>query len=158
MSGMKPMGRITRITIHHSFTKDGRLLNDTEAIRRYHIHTLGWSDIGYHYVIEDLAEGDAQVVNARPIEFQGAHARGENEGNIGICLVGNFDVAEPTRMKYAALARLLIGLQKKYCIEWPQIVGHVYYSHKTCPGRKFNWLKLAQIIETVRGVKFTFED
>jgi N-acetylmuramoyl-L-alanine amidase len=69
------------IVIHHSASK-----RDVTAreIREWHMRK-GWSDIGYHYVIE----GDAKVVRGRRPNVTGAHSRGFNRDSIGICIVGD---------------------------------------------------------------------
>ena len=44
------MRRIKKVIIHCSATPEGRDVK-TETIRQWHLDK-GWSDIGYHYVIE----------------------------------------------------------------------------------------------------------
>lgn len=76
------MRRIDEIIIHCSDSPEGR--NDkAEDIRKWH-KQRGFSDIGYHYVI-DL---DGTVEQGRPIEQAGAHCTGHNRNSIGICYIG----------------------------------------------------------------------
>lgn len=76
------MRRIDEIIIHCSDSPEGR--NDkAEDIRKWH-KQRGFSDIGYHYVI-DL---DGTVEQGRPIEQAGAHCTGHNSNSIGICYIG----------------------------------------------------------------------
>lgn len=76
------MRRIDEIIIHCSDSPEGR--NDkAEDIRKWH-KQRGFSDIGYHYVI-DL---DGTVEKGRPIEQAGAHCTGHNRNSIGICYIG----------------------------------------------------------------------
>lgn len=53
-------------------------------IREWHVKGRGWSDIGYHYVIQ--RGGLIEV--GRPIGIAGAHARGFNSRSVGVCMVG----------------------------------------------------------------------
>ena len=76
---------IDTVVIHASVTYPHQDIGTAE-IRRWHL-SRGWSDIGYHYVI-DLA-GKCQI--GRPLALQGAHVRGFNETSIGICYVGGLD-------------------------------------------------------------------
>lgn len=76
------MRRIDKIILHCSDSPEGR--NDkAEDIRKWH-KKRGFSDIGYHYVI-DL---DGTVEKGRPIEQAGAHCTGHNRNSIGICYIG----------------------------------------------------------------------
>jgi len=54
------------IIIHHTGAEE----KDTAQVRRYHL-SLGWQDIGYHYVIER----DGKVVPGRSLELVGATVR-----------------------------------------------------------------------------------
>lgn len=76
------MREITHIVVHHSASP---LTATAALIRRHHIEENGWTDIGYHLVVE--ANGDS--IRGRPIDRAGAHCRGHNATSIGICLVGN---------------------------------------------------------------------
>ena len=59
------MRKINKIILHCSATPSGRAVS-VDTIRRWH-KKRGWSDIGYHYVIQlngDINEG-------RPVERMG---------------------------------------------------------------------------------------
>lgn len=70
------------VTVHCSATKDNEAC-DISLIRKWH-QDKGWSDVGYHYVIQP----DGEVQLGRPISRQGAHVAGANQFNIGVCLIG----------------------------------------------------------------------
>ena len=61
------MRKITEIIIHCTATRPDAECT-VESIRRYH-RSLGWHDIGYHYVIYP----DGSVHSGRPVEQAGAH-------------------------------------------------------------------------------------
>ena len=86
------MRDINKIIIHCSATPEGRDVN-TETIRQWHT-AKGWSDIGYHYVIEL----DGSVNMGRDIDRIGAHTKGHNTGSIGICYVGGMDAVSYIHM------------------------------------------------------------
>jgi N-acetylmuramoyl-L-alanine amidase len=126
------MRQIDKIIIHCSATPEGRDVK-TEEIRRWHIEERGWSDIGYHYVVEL----DGSVNMGRHTDSIGAHTRGENTGSIGICYVGgmdaNMELAKDTRTEAQkkGLRCLISDLKKKYGTL--TIHGHNEYSTKECP-------------------------
>uniref|UniRef100_A0A6M3KW65 Putative N-acetylmuramoyl-L-alanine amidase n=1 Tax=viral metagenome TaxID=1070528 RepID=A0A6M3KW65_9ZZZZ len=124
------------IILHHSLTKDGETVS-WQAIRRYHLD-LGWSDIGYHFGIE-LVNDHYEILLGRMSNVIGAHCRngGMNAQSLGICFVGNFDIAPPDgRM-------LLLGFKLIHCLltvfEIPKgnIFGHCDFANRTCPGELF---------------------
>lgn len=80
------MREIKYLVIHCSFTPEGRDVK-TEEIKRWHTQERGWSDIGYHIVIEL----DGTVHEGRPVERIGAGVKGHNKNAIHICYVGGMD-------------------------------------------------------------------
>ena len=106
------MRDISEIIVHCSATSRGRDV-DTKEIRRWHTEDNGWSDIGYHFVIE--LDGDIGV--GRPQEKSGAHCKGKNSTSIGVCYVGGVaenGTAEDTRTDEQKVSlETLLGLLKK---------------------------------------------
>ena len=123
------MRTLSRIIIHHSASP--RETTTLEDIRGWH-KSRGFTDIGYHYIIE----GDGTIREGRPINTVGAHCRGHNRTSIGICVVGNNLEAEHkwTGSQVMRL-RLLLGRLKDECGTLA-IVGHrdVPGAVTLCPG------------------------
>jgi len=143
---LEPMGRITAVTVHHEGSAEGdddTGLGDVAArlrrIRASHLDRLHAGDIGYHYVIDRAG----RVWECRPIEYQGAHAgNGEaNRGNIGICVLGNFERQELTEEQKTSLATLLVRLMREHGIGADRVYTHREIKKKfgltptLCPGR-----------------------
>jgi len=83
-------------TIHHTVTtSDPQTLNDSRQlmndIRSWHI-AQGWSDIGYHFVIDRAG----RIFQGRhnpwlsTRDVRGAHAWDANISSVGIALIGQF--------------------------------------------------------------------
>lgn len=134
--------RPTRIILHHSLTKDGRLVS-WDAIRRYHTYDLGWRDIGYHFGIE-LVGATYEILIGRMLNEQGAHTRGLNDGSIGICFVGNFDLEFPDPRMWDLGLKLVGSLCEVLRIPFRSVTGHRDHSHKSCPGWNFDLGKFVQ--------------
>lgn len=141
------MAQKTHIIIHHSFTKDGKCV-DWSAIRRYHVETLGWLKVGYHFGVE-LVGDHHEVLVGRWIDETGAHCRDLNMNTvgIGICCVGNYDDEVPVLGMWSTTVELVNRLVKEFNIPIENILGHrevqemaeILPNHrKTCPGRTFN--------------------
>jgi hypothetical protein len=123
------------IFIHHSATRDTASVS-FDAIKRYHVETNNWDDIGYDYLIE-YVQGVPMVFTGRGLQYMGAHARGFND-HIGICVVGNFDEEVLPKDKTMVLVRLVASL----LILYPHLtVDDIHYhrevANKTCPGLDF---------------------
>lgn len=142
------MRPINEIIVHCTATRPewwaGRSTLDKVAeVRRWHVQDRGWSDLGYHFLIDR----DGTVSAGRPVERIGAHVKAHNTGTIGVSLFGGHGSAETdsfadnfTQEQDAALRKLLSDLGDRYGIT--TISGHNDYAAKACPG--FNvaeWLR-----------------
>lgn len=129
------MRTIDLIAIHHSASG---LWTTAEHIRDWHI-AKGWSDIGYHFVIES----DGVVKKGRPVDKIGAHIRFHNTHSIGICLVGNNTDAQEkwTDAQIKSLKNLLTVLGSVY--PEAEIKGHRDMAATLCPG-----LDVAELLAT----------
>lgn len=147
------MRNIKYIVIHHS--GGSRKKVTTEMIKKWHIEENGWSDIGYHRVIEF----DGSVHMGREDSIVGAHAEGFNSKSIGICVTGDFDLEKITENdpQFKTLVQALAVLCRRYSIPVENIIGHrdVYLIlgqkiAKTCPGKNLYRL-LPRIRELIRA-------
>lgn len=127
------MNKIDYIVVHCSESPEGRP-DTAEDIRRWHVKGNGWSDIGYHFVIEL----DGTIKEGRPLDKIGAHVKNFNNRSIGVCYVGgrerNSKKAKDTRTpaQKAALVQLLTLLSDKF--PGAKIVGHHDLDKgKACP-------------------------
>lgn len=116
---MKP----THITIHCSATRPHQNVRAAD-IKRMHIKK-GWRTIGYHYVIPQ----DGTIEKGRPVTRQGAHVKGHNENNIGVCLIGGLDESGKPSNTYNdkqldALFKLLLDLCAEHGIDHGLVCGH----------------------------------
>lgn len=126
------------IIVHHTGAEE----RDAEQVRRYHL-SLGWRDIGYHYVIER----DGKVVPGRSLDLPGAHCRdgGMNTKGIGVALLGNLENHPPLPVQVTSLYALLVDLCRRFNIPPDHILGHreVKGAATDCPGRclDMDWVR-----------------
>lgn len=172
---------ISYIVIHHSLTQDGKTV-EWNGIRHFHtswrfggdiiteqkarelqnqgLHVEApWRDIGYHFGVEQVKD-DYQVMLGRPLDMRGAHVGDGsfNNKSIGICLVGNFDKAEPSDKQWLLGLLLVRRLQdfyatKKIVIPSANVIGHreaqamaglPEVARKSCPGHMFDMGKFRE--------------
>lgn len=134
------MRTLNEIIIHCTDTRPNWWADRTSAekvaeVRRWHTEERGWSDIGYHFLIDC----DGTVVEGRPLERVGAHVKNHNTGTIGISLFGGHGGSAGdqfldnfTEDQERALMQLVRQLQDNY----PTITnvsGHNQYAAKACP-------------------------
>ena len=120
------------IVIHHSLTKDTESLS-WDAIKRYHIDTNGWSDIGYHFYI-DIS---GKIWKGRDIDKTGAHTKGHNRNSIGICYCGGVenDGKTPKDTRTPEQKESLLHVLKTLMAMFPlaTIYSHNEFANKACP-------------------------
>ena len=163
------MNNIKFIVIHHSATLDGKTF-EWQAIRNYHINTLGWKDIGYHFGIEKINEQYEILIGRNMLEV-GAHTYGINSISLGICLVGNFDADKVPNQQLLKALELTKTLMKIFKIPIENVIGHreVYVlcqeglvncdkkiieeNAKTCPGLNFSMNYFRELLAKDENLK-----
>lgn len=158
------MPRWSHVVMHHSLTSDTHLPNSV-AIRRFHTSyrhggdiiseteyyekqgegvsglSRPWKDIGYHWMIEELSDGEPWMLKGRSMMMHGAHCReqGMNRRGIGVCVVGNFDAVPPSEKVLEFAADQVAWLCRMYRIPVENIHGHHdFANYKSCPGKRFD--------------------
>ena len=126
--------------LHHSLTRDGQTVG-WGAIRRHHVETRGFHEIGYHYGVELV--GDHYEVLMGRSELDPAVACPEGEMNaraLHVCCVGNFDDASPpSAMLEAVVGLVILPAMVEYGLPPERIIGHRDIDPTgTCPGRHFD--------------------
>lgn len=140
-----PMNGITRITVHHdgmnAFTSTGQsaAAGRIEAIRNSHVNARGWADIGYHYIVDPAG----RVWEGRPVNLQGAHVADNNEHNLGVMMLGNYDLQSPTSPAVRALDDFVTSMMRKYRVPVSRIYTHQELRPTACPGRSLQRVMVA---------------
>ena len=127
-----------RISVHHDAMEwKGRhdFSSARERLRKIHKYHMqnNWDGIGYHFAID----GRGHVWQCRPLKYQGAHVGGENTRNLGILVMGNFEVQHPTLNQLKSLEKALQIFHEAYKIPGSRIKGHKEYASAAtlCPGK-----------------------
>jgi hypothetical protein len=152
---------IQQVHVHHTASSNGYSRHDVPALirgmYRYHTHHLGWSDIGYNFLVDRFGRiwtGRAGGV-ARAV--RGAHTLGFNNTSTGIAVIGNFETARPSEAVLQAVAAVAAWKLRTYHrdplaetrvwsrgsdkFRWgrqvvlPTIDGHRDTNDTACPGR-----------------------
>ena len=123
--------KIDKIIIHCAATPEGRDVK-METIKSWHVKGNGWSDIGYHFVIEL----DGTIKDGRPLHRSGAHTKGHNANSIGVCYVGGIDKDKKpkdtrTEAQRQSMDNLIAGLLLDNVDA--SVHGHNEFSAKACP-------------------------
>ena len=152
---------IQQVHVHHTVNGNGYSRADVpgiiRGIYRYHTKNLGWSDIGYNFLVDRF--GRIWVGRAggphRPV--RGAHTLGFNSTSTGVALIGNSDARRQDKVVETAIVRLAAwklhqygrnpnGTVKVYShgsdrypagrtVRLPVIDGHRDTNETACPGR-----------------------
>lgn len=136
-SRSNPMVRIERITIHHDAI-DSRGMSGRSAaadrlnrIRTEHMNRAdGYADIGYHFAIDP----QGNVWECRPLSYQGAHVKDNNERNMGVMVMGNFMTHSPTSAQVQSLERFVVGQMRRYGVGASRLYTHRELGQTACPG------------------------
>ena len=142
-----PMVRVERITVHHdgmppvALTSQAAVAARIEQIRKGH-RGNGWADIGYHYIVDP----QGRVWEGRPIALQGAHVKLANPRNMGVLVLGNFEVQRPTPAATDSVERFLVEQMRRYRVPVNSVYTHKELAATACPGRN-----LQQVMVSTRA-------
>jgi len=130
------------VAIHHSASAQGGAARFDEWHR-----AKGWDGVGYDFVVgngTDTPDGSIEVTFRWREQRDGAHVKGWNDLAIGICLVGDFEQADPTPKQLEAAAVLVRHLRRRFAIPRERVVGHGSLGLTLCPGARLDLRALAQ--------------
>jgi len=125
----------TRITVHHEgarcnvHTGVDSVARDLRAVLNGH-RRRNYGDIGYHLIVDYAG----RVWEGRSLAYEGAHVAAENENNVGVMFLGNFERQKPSRSQVASLVALTGLLREHYGIKKHRVYGHRDLGRSACPG------------------------
>lgn len=135
--------RWTHLMIHHS---DGPPGQTVDAIRRYHVHGRGWSDIAYHYLIQRDGQGRGHLKGGRATDRNGAHAGSLrwNRRALGLCVIGRFAPGGEVMsgVLYADVLAAVLHVMKLHGIPPANLMAHRDVRATECPGEWFPMQRL----------------
>lgn len=126
--------KINRVTIHITATPKETTV---EQIRRAH-KSQGWSDIGYHWLVDYLGVEH----KGRDESIVGAHVGGYNTNNIGISYIARGADGESsapygkfmTKKQMQGLERKTADVLKRHNLKVSDVYGHNDFTNlKACP-------------------------
>jgi hypothetical protein len=95
----------THLIVHHSAGNNQS--NNFATVVKYiwdlHVNTNGWDDIGYNWLIDP----NGFLYEGRPDNYQGAHFSCINQNTVGICVIGDYTLVQPSQAALSTLVNLL---------------------------------------------------
>ncbi len=136
---MRPMNGVTRITIHHegsakpnNDSTPAQVAATLRRIQSQHGKRMGAGDIGYHFIIDRTGT----IWQGRDWRYQGAHTSGANAHNVGVMLLGNFEIQQPTGAQLSSMRSLVLSLARMYNLDVRKdVYAHNDFGNTQCPGK-----------------------
>ena len=131
-----------KLTLHHAAGFSAENIEEGKeqmrAIQDLHQFVRGWSDIGYHFVVDKAGN----IYQGRPETVIGAHVLNNNKGNIGVCVLGCYHPPELycgdwlTDATNNSLIALYAWVSGEYNYDPNVLKGHrdYPYNETSCPG------------------------
>jgi Caspase domain/N-acetylmuramoyl-L-alanine amidase len=146
--------RIDAVHVHHTWRPNHaqwRGQSTVEAIRRYHVEELGWSDIAQHLTVgRDGSLWTGRDLNRPPASIAG-HNGTADEGPFMIEMNGDFDVGQDpfTGAQEQSVYQTVAEICARFGLSVDAIRFHNEFAPKSCPGSS---LKLAEFRKAVHAV------
>jgi hypothetical protein len=151
---------LKQVHVHHSASGNDYSRGEVPAIirgfYRYHTQSLGWSDLGYNFLVDRFGRAWVGRAGGAARRVRGAHTLGFNKQSTGVCIIGNHQQRGPSREALRAVARIaawkldLAGIDPQQRVRvrstgsdryaagrrvWlPAIDGHRDTNQTACPG------------------------
>lgn len=148
-----------RITIHHagadySQTTDAAVVKAIQEAHQNPQGDLNSPDIAYHFLVGGYKDTTACVFYGRAISVKGAHTELKNDGNIGICALGNFATTFMPQNQWNSLVNWTAKMAKDYNINpFQELKRHKDLKATTCPGNAWTDALWTQFVKNVASVK-----
>lgn len=152
---------LKQVHLHHTVNSNSYARGDVPALiramYRYHTQSLGWSDLGYNFLVDRFGRIWIGRRGSGRKLVRGAHTLGFNHSAMGVAVIGNFEVKRPNDKIIRAIVRLSAwrldwfdlpprGTVKRRShgsdrypagriVELPVIDGHRDTNETACPGR-----------------------
>lgn len=128
------------ITIHHAGVewKSGKVSPEqfVRNMQSWGQKEKNWPDLPYHFLIAP----DGKIYEARSLEYEPeSNTRYELAGNIGVEMMGNFEVQRPSPEQLRSCVQLVAWLCAERNIDVANIRGHndAAPGQTSCPGKDF---------------------
>lgn len=133
LAEQRPVKRqINKIVLHYSAIPapaPKRIIEQLEAIDKYHREANGWKGIGYHIAIHP----NGTVASCRPLRLSGAHANGHNNTSIGVVMLIDDFVANSPEPLMSTTIGVLGALCKEFSIPKEAVFLHRQLNPTVCP-------------------------
>jgi uncharacterized protein with LGFP repeats len=109
---------IRQVHVHHTVNSNTYSRKDVAGLirgmYRYHVHNLGWSDIGYNFLVDRFGRTWVGRAGGARRPVRGAHTLGFNSTSCGVSVIGNFETTEPSNRVLNAVAALAAWKLDRY--------------------------------------------
>ena len=152
---------LKQVHIHHTVNANDYSRRDVPALIRgmyaYHTQSLGWSDIGYNFLVDRFGRSFVGRAGGARRLVRGAHTLGFNAESTGVSAIGNYETAQPTDVMLNAIAAIAAWKVDRFdrdprgtirvesegsdrysagrTVRLPVIDGHRDTNDTACPGR-----------------------
>ncbi len=152
---------LRQVHIHHTVNSNDYARDDVPALIRgmyaYHTQSLGWSDIGYNFLVDRFGRAFVGRFGGPARLVRGAHTLGFNATSTGISVIGNYETARPTKAALDMIAQVAAWKLAPFdrnprgklkvtsegsdrfgagrVVELPVIDGHRDTNDTACPGQ-----------------------
>jgi hypothetical protein len=162
--GSKPeYAKVKMVFVHHTDSRNEYTRDEAPAIMRaiyaYHTQSLGWSDIGYNFLVDRFGTIYEGHYGGMTRGVVGAQVLGFNRGSVGISVIGDFAGDAIPAEALASLEKLVAwklkvhhlkpgGTARIRCtygqrfrtgqlVRFPVVAGHRDANFTECPGNIF---------------------